>query len=404
MKNIKKACAISDAEISFVSLVNKAANKHRFIITKSENSKDDAEFTCYGRIVKANTDTHFVTGIVYEPMAVDTDNNYMTEEEITKAAYLYVKNNGNVDLQHTFEKAEGANMVESWITKSDCEIEGQPIKKGTWMMTVEITDNDVWDAVEKGDITGFSMGGKGKYSTIDEDIAKNANSDSTSKNSLISKVANLFHSGNIRKGEVLEEYNRRIKADNFWTAFSVIQQILGKYSEYNGRFVFEDDEATIRRHLEEFSEIIIDILTQDDVKSVIESGNPTVKKSANKKEDEEMTEKDVKAMINEAIANALKSNDSTKKKESVKKADEITEADIKEMVQKSIETALQGIKKEAVDEKETTTVEDIQEMISKAVNEAMEPVLKSVGIPTNLDNEGEEIKKTAEHHYMEGVF
>ena len=43
-------------------------------------------------------------------------------------------------------------------------------------------------------------------------------------------------------------------------------------------------------------------------------------------------------------------------------------------------------------------------MISKAVNEAMEPVLKSVGIPTNLDNEGEEIKKTAEHHYMEGVF
>ena len=119
---------------------------------------------------------------------------------------------------------------------------------------------------------------------------------------------------------------------------------------------------------------------------------------------EEMTEKDVKAMINEAIANALKSNDSTKKKESVKKADEITEADIKEMVQKSIETALQGIKKEAVDEKETTTVEDIQEMISKAVNEAMEPVLKSVGIPTNLDNEGEEIKKTAEHHYMEGVF
>ena len=65
---------------------------------------------------------------------------------------------------------------------------------------------------------------------------------------------------------------------------------------------------------------------------------------------------------------------------------------------------MQGIKKEAADEKETTTGEYIQEMISKAVNEAIEPVLKSVGIPTNLDNEGEEIKKTAEHHYMEGVF
>ena len=34
--NIAKSYAISDAKIGFVSLVDKAANKHKFLITKSE--------------------------------------------------------------------------------------------------------------------------------------------------------------------------------------------------------------------------------------------------------------------------------------------------------------------------------------------------------------------------------
>ena len=66
MPRIAKAYAITDAKISFVSLVDKAANKKRFLITKSENGS--ASFATFGRILKADTDSHFVTGIVYEPM------------------------------------------------------------------------------------------------------------------------------------------------------------------------------------------------------------------------------------------------------------------------------------------------------------------------------------------------
>lgn len=82
MSKIAKAYAITDAKISFVSLVNKAANKKQFLITKSENGA--ARFSTYGRILKMDSDSHFVTGIVYEPMVEDTQGNYMTEEEITK--------------------------------------------------------------------------------------------------------------------------------------------------------------------------------------------------------------------------------------------------------------------------------------------------------------------------------
>ena len=156
---VAKAYAINDAKIMFVSLVGKAANKHQFLITKSEDGK--ADFQTYGRILKADAGSHFVTGIVYEPMVEDTDGNYMTEEEITKAAHWFAKNGNKVDLQHSFEPLDGAVVVESSVTKCDMELEGQAIRKGTWLMTVEIQDEGIFQAIEKGEITGFSMGGSG---------------------------------------------------------------------------------------------------------------------------------------------------------------------------------------------------------------------------------------------------
>ena len=46
----------------------------------------------------------------------------------------------------------------------------QAIKKGTWMMTVEVDDPDIFEKVQKGEITGFSMGGVGKYSDEDDPL------------------------------------------------------------------------------------------------------------------------------------------------------------------------------------------------------------------------------------------
>lgn len=88
-KKIAKAYEISNARINFVSLVNKAANKHQFLIVKADDG--NATFQTFGRIVKADTESHYVTGIVYEPMVEDSQGNYMTEEEIAKAAHWFMK-------------------------------------------------------------------------------------------------------------------------------------------------------------------------------------------------------------------------------------------------------------------------------------------------------------------------
>ena len=58
MGEILKARCISDAQIQFVSLVDKAANKKSFLIAKAEDGQ--ASFSAYGKIVKTDTDSHYV--------------------------------------------------------------------------------------------------------------------------------------------------------------------------------------------------------------------------------------------------------------------------------------------------------------------------------------------------------
>ena len=113
MPKIAKAYAITDAKISFVSLVDKAANKKQFLITKSEDGA--ANFATFGRILKADADSHFVTGIVYEPMVEDTQGNYMTEEEISGAITDVVKKIKLASIKKHLESENDITKVQQLI-------------------------------------------------------------------------------------------------------------------------------------------------------------------------------------------------------------------------------------------------------------------------------------------------
>lgn len=171
MNEIQKAYEITDAKIQFVSLVDKAANKKAFLIAKADGSK--AGLDTFGRILKADDENHYVTGIVYEPMVEDSQGNYMTEAEIVKAAYWFARHGNQVDLQHSFKPLDSVAVVESWVAKADFSLNGEDISQGTWLMTMEIQDPDIWNAVQSGQISGFSMGGIGTYSEEDTELTKN---------------------------------------------------------------------------------------------------------------------------------------------------------------------------------------------------------------------------------------
>lgn len=243
-RKVKKAKEITDARISFVSLVNKAANKRQFLIVKDEEGK--AAFTTYGKIIKTDSESHFVTGVVYEPMVEDAHGNYMTADEIAKAAYWFAKNGNRVDLQHNFVSADGTAVVESWIAKSDSNIGGADIKEGTWLMTVEITDDDLWQSIEKGEITGLSMGGLGVFSKEDTEL-----SEASVKKS----------KGRVTKGAVADSYKQANISSSFWNAFDALRNGLYSYNGYTGVYTYQTDESKIKEALEDFNGIITELLT-----------------------------------------------------------------------------------------------------------------------------------------------
>ena len=260
--NIKKAIEISEAKISFVSLVGKAANKRQFLITKADDGQ--ANFSSFGKILKVDDTTHYITGIVYEPLTEDTQGNYMTEDEIRKAAHYFAKNGDKVDIQHSFEAVDGVAVVENYIAPCDMTVGETPVIKGTWLMTVEVTDTDIWEKVQKGDITGFSMGGIGKYSEIETDISK-ADDKEKDKDGLLAKFAGLFGYDLVKKGEVKDKYNKSIKLSNFWEAQYALENVLRKYNWQSDSYDFITDETEIKEALTDFSDIIQDLLLQPNI-------------------------------------------------------------------------------------------------------------------------------------------
>lgn len=450
---VKKSYEITDAKISFVSLVDKAANKKQFLITKAE--KGMADFTTYGRILKVDTEHHYITGVVYEPLVKDSHDNYMTQEEIIKAAYWFAKNGDKVDLQHSFEELSDAVVVETWVTKSDETIDGEVIKKGTWLMTVEISDTDVWDKVQKKEITGFSMGGVGKYSDEDVDLdsvqkntvkgdEKSMNTD-TERKGIFKKMAEALGFDVVEKGAMTDKYNASIKSTRFWTAFYTLEDLLYKYNWNTDRWEYEKDEAAVKAALEEFSTIMTEVLAEQSIFKALLTDKPiqkagkkmsttnktkldeivqalndfttqfaddeedpiTKNKSEIEKEADIVKDEDIKTLIQEEIKKAMEAAPAApvKKEGEVKPEGEVknavvTKEDIQAIIAAEIKKALgeEDDEEEVVEKEEKLTKETIADVIRKELS----TVLKSRGIATNLNDETDPVKKS-ETHYLKGI-
>lgn len=424
-KNVEKAYALSDAKIQFVSLVDKAANKRKFLITKAEEGS--ATFQSYGRIVKADSESHFVTGIVYEPMAEDTDGEYMTAEEIEKAAHWYMKNTGKVDIQHCFVKAEGIDVVESFVAKSDMDIDGTPIKKGTWLMTVEVGDSAVWESIQKGEITGFSMGGVATRS--DEDVnldevekAEVEKSEETMDvpdsffKKLTKAIKEAFKSEKteeateqVAKGAVAESYARRSKESNLYTAWRCLESALEGY-QYDaetgeGGWGYTVDPEVIRDALADFNAIVTNILTSDDIIGEIEKA---AKEAPVEKAGRSLSSKNLNAL--KTICGNLQSflaefdtdnaeggeaGDAEGEGAGVSKSDTTTKEDESEMKKSEVEAIVAEVVKSAL-EPVTQSIEELKK--SEDTADESQKVTKNDGdedeAEDSADNISEDVVKS----------
>jgi hypothetical protein len=106
-----------------------------------------------------SAEERIVYGVVLEPETVDAQKDVYSAEEIRQAAHRYMEEFRHLGLMHRYRMDGRIRILESYIAPCDMEIEGQPVKAGTWLMVVRVIDDGLWAAVKSGKLTGFSIGG-----------------------------------------------------------------------------------------------------------------------------------------------------------------------------------------------------------------------------------------------------
>ncbi len=115
-------------------------------------------------LTKVDHALRVVTGPVLIPDVVDLQGDFEFAEDIQKAAHGFMEDARNIGEMHTKFGKIGV-PVESWLLRDfmfvDTGKEFKIFPPGTWMMSVHVTDDKVWEKVRNGELTGFSIGFRG---------------------------------------------------------------------------------------------------------------------------------------------------------------------------------------------------------------------------------------------------
>lgn len=114
---------------------------HRMIVKKDEGDEPE----------------RIVFGIVAEPNEEDTEGDWESAEDIQKALYNFMESGAIFKMNHGGDAVD-AKLLEAFIAPVDYQIEGEAIKKGSWVQALRV-DAGIFEKIEKGDLTGFSMAG-----------------------------------------------------------------------------------------------------------------------------------------------------------------------------------------------------------------------------------------------------
>jgi len=103
---------------------------------------------------------------------------YFSEQTVRKASELFLmrSNQNNATYEHK-DKLQGLSVVESWIIEDKKQDKskkyGFDLPVGTWMISMKVNNDEVWNDVKEGKVKGFSIEGyfadKYEMSLLNED-------------------------------------------------------------------------------------------------------------------------------------------------------------------------------------------------------------------------------------------
>src|SRR3990167_1870844 len=122
-------------------------------------------------IIKVDQEKRLIYGIAIVPNQLDLDDEWMDAAEVEKVAHSFLLKESEYNLNHESSlRKQHLQTVESFIASENMQWQGQKVKKGSWCVVTKIHNDKLWDMVKAGEITGYSIGGRGK--TIEGAVPK----------------------------------------------------------------------------------------------------------------------------------------------------------------------------------------------------------------------------------------
>jgi len=90
---------------------------------------------------------------------------FFSEDTVRKASELFLmrSNQNNATIEHEKKMLEGMSVIESWIIedekKDKSNLYGFNLPKGTWMISMKVNNDEIWNKVKAGEVKGFSIEG-----------------------------------------------------------------------------------------------------------------------------------------------------------------------------------------------------------------------------------------------------
>ncbi|MGG3801784.1 XkdF-like putative serine protease domain-containing protein [Metabacillus fastidiosus] len=384
---------LKNATITHVSYVDKAANQKKFFLTKSA---DKPTFEKEVKIItKADDTQQLVYGIVYEPDTIDAHEDFMTAEEIEKAAHQFLKDARNMDTQHDFVAGAG-EVVESYVAPADFEIDGETILKGSWVLVTKATE-EVWEQIQKGEITGYSMAGTAE--AIEKQTSSVNPVNKADEAGLFNLLKNFFaNRSTVQKGAVRDKFDQNKQQRDFWAARESFDSSIRSYNWRIDNYEFEQDEEKMREAIEDYTAILNEILLAPNVLKAI--GNPT--------EEIEKAGKKIAAARMDKINVAFDALSELKaeveeEEEEIMKVEDITKA--VQSVLEPITQRLEALEKDSGQptEPQNDDVKQLEAVLTKALeplNQRLEAVEKARNVSQQMNHEHQQEETPVQKGYL----
>ena len=114
----------------------------------------------------APKDERYVLGIVLEPEVIDAQGDIYSADEVRQAAHRFMEQFGELGLMHRRKLGDQVKVVETFLAPADFTLGDVPVRQGTWLLAVRILDDDLWQKVKDGQLTGFSVGGTARAEAL----------------------------------------------------------------------------------------------------------------------------------------------------------------------------------------------------------------------------------------------